>query len=150
MKTLCLLALCLLGDGAHSLTFPGRAEQGLRSRDDNTAAQPWQVESAIAQKRRQNALDAFFPVPAIDEDDLPLDLRSYPKTSGLLTKDELEIIDTDAGTLLAKIKERELTSVAITEAFSKAAVVAQNVVRSLALRAEKGKYSHIRTVRQTV
>lgn len=90
--------------------------------------EPWQIEAVTAQKRRQDALDAFFVVPAVNDSDLPLDLRSYPKTSGLLTEDELDIVETDAETLLHRIKDRQLTSVDVTKAFSKMAVVAQNLV----------------------
>ncbi|ODH22775.1 hypothetical protein ACO22_05464 [Paracoccidioides brasiliensis] len=83
--------------------------------------------SAIAQKRRDDALSAFFPIPDVEEESLPRDLRSYPKTSGLLTQNELDIVDADAQTLLQKIKERTLTSVDVTKAFCKAAVIAQKL-----------------------
>lgn len=92
--------------------------------------EPWKKESAIAQKRRQAALDAFFKVPDVEDDNLPLDLRSYPKESGLLSKEELDIVDSDAETLLHRIKHRHLTSVEVTKAFSKAAVIAQSLVRT--------------------
>lgn len=88
------------------------------------------MESAVAQKRRQSALDTFFKVPPIDDDDLLLDLRTYPKKSGLLSKDELEIVESDADTLLHRIKHRHLSFVEVTKAFSKAAVVAQSLVRN--------------------
>ncbi|KAK2810984.1 hypothetical protein FQN50_002577 [Emmonsiellopsis sp. PD_5] len=83
--------------------------------------------SAVAQKRRDDALSAFFPIPEIDEDSLPNDLRSYPQTSGLLTPEEVEIVNSDAETLLKKIKERTLTSVQATTAFCKAAAIAQKL-----------------------
>lgn len=84
--------------------------------------------SEIAQQRRDDALNAFFKVPKIKEEDLPQDLRSFPASSGLLSAEELEIIRSDAETLLAQIKSRKLTSVAATTAFCKAAVIAQKLV----------------------
>ncbi|PGH04307.1 hypothetical protein AJ79_07155 [Helicocarpus griseus UAMH5409] len=89
--------------------------------------QSYKEISAMAQKRRDDALSAFFPIPGIAEDSLPQDLRSYPRTSGLLTQEELDIIDTDAEALLEKIKNRTLTSVQITSAFCKASVIAQKL-----------------------
>lgn len=90
--------------------------------------QTYKEISVIAQKRRDDLLSAFFPIPDIAEDSLPQDLRSYPKTSGLLTQEELDIVDTDAETLLQKIRDRKLTSVEVTKAFCKASVIAQKLV----------------------
>ncbi|OAX79679.1 hypothetical protein ACJ72_05997 [Emergomyces africanus] len=89
--------------------------------------QTYKEISDVAQKRRDDALSAFFPIPDITEDDLPRDLRLYPKTSGLLSTAELDIVDTDAETLLQKIKDRKLTSVEVTKAFCKASVIAQKL-----------------------
>jgi amidase len=88
----------------------------------------YQEIAAIAQKRRDDALNAYFPIPDIADQDLPLDLRSYPSTSGLLSAEELDIIRADAGTLLRRMKERKLTSFAVTSAFCKAAAMAQKLV----------------------
>ncbi|KAK2763060.1 hypothetical protein FQN54_009693 [Arachnomyces sp. PD_36] len=88
----------------------------------------WKVESTIAQKRRQDALDSFpFKAPPVDDHDLPLDLRSYPKESGLLTDGELGIVESDAETLLHRIRDRKLTSVEVAKAFCKATVIAQSL-----------------------
>lgn len=94
-------------------------------------AQTYKEVSAIAQKRRDDALDAFWTIPEVKEDELPNDLRGFPKTSGLLSAQELEIVNTDAPTLLQQIKERKLSSVTITTAFCKAAVIAQKLVGCL-------------------
>jgi amidase len=88
----------------------------------------WKEISVIAQKRRDDALAAAYSIPEISETDLPKDLRTYPKQSGLFTAEELEILELDAVQILQKIKERKLTSVAATKAFSKAAAVAQKLV----------------------
>ncbi|EQL34858.1 amidase [Blastomyces gilchristii SLH14081] len=90
-------------------------------------AQTYKEISVIARKRRDDLLAAFFPIPDIVEETLPQDLRSYPKTSGLLSPEELDIIDTDSETLLQKIRDRKLTSVDVTKAFCKATVIAQKL-----------------------
>lgn len=84
--------------------------------------------SAAARKRRDDALAAFWSIPDVKEDELPRDLRSYPQTSGLLTTEELEIINSDASVLLEKLRTRKLSSVTITTAFCKATVIAQKLV----------------------
>ncbi|KAM5438184.1 putative amidase [Microsporum canis] len=89
--------------------------------------QSYKEISAIAQKRRDDAIAAFWSIPDIKEDELPRDLRSYPRTSGLLTDEELAIVNTDATVLLEQIRERKLSSVTITTAFCKATVIAQKL-----------------------
>lgn len=84
--------------------------------------------SAIAQKRRDDALAAAYSIPEISEAALPKDLRTYPKQSGLFSSEELDILELDAVQILQKIRERKLTSVAATKAFSKAAALAQRLV----------------------
>ncbi|EFQ97015.1 acetamidase [Nannizzia gypsea CBS 118893] len=90
-------------------------------------AQSYTEISAAAKKRRDDALAAFWAIPDIKEDELPRDLRSYPQTSGLLTAEELEIINSDAVVLLEKLRTRQLSSVTITTAFCKATVIAQKL-----------------------
>ncbi|KAK2873896.1 hypothetical protein FQN49_002007 [Arthroderma sp. PD_2] len=89
--------------------------------------QSYKEISAIAQKRRDDAISDFWSIPDIKDDQLPQDLRSYPQTSGLLTAEELAIVNTDATALLEKIRRGELSSVTITTAFCKAAVIAQKL-----------------------
>lgn len=84
--------------------------------------------SGAARKRRDDALAAFWSIPDVKEDELPRDLRSYPQTSGLLTAEELEIINSDASVLLEKLRTRKLSSVTITTAFCRATVIAQKLV----------------------
>ncbi|KAF3490850.1 acetamidase [Arthroderma uncinatum] len=89
--------------------------------------QSYKEISAIARKRRDDAISAFWSIPDIKDDELPQDLRSYPQTSGLLAADELAIVNTDATELLEKIREGRLSSVTITTAFCKAAIIAQKL-----------------------
>lgn len=129
-----ILAFCLSSNGilcaADRLSAEVK-ETVPRQRDDfhiNTRAQSYKEESAIALQRRNESISKFFQMPLVKEEDLPLDLRSFRETSGLLSKDELDITNSDAETLLRKIKSQQLSSVEVTKAFCKAAVIAQNLV----------------------
>lgn len=122
-KALCLMALCLVTSGVHSLATPP-AEKHIEVR-----AEPrYKAVAAAAQKRRQDALDAFMTLPTINESALGNDLRPYLLNSGLLTAAEVRIIKTDAYNLVRRMVNRTLTSVEVTTAFCKATVIAQNLV----------------------
>ena len=84
--------------------------------------------SAIARKRRDAVLSSFFTVPNADEAKLPNDLTSYSLKSGFYTTDEIEIIESEAEDILQKIREQIWTSLEVTEAFCKAAALAQELV----------------------
>ncbi|KAI1939307.1 Sterol 3-beta-glucosyltransferase [Ophidiomyces ophidiicola] len=116
-KALCLLALCLAADGVYSLATPG------------TPSNPpkYLAAAAQAQKRRNDALNAFMPLPAIDQTTLGNDVRPFLTKTTLLTKEELKIIKSDAPTLVNRMRKRELSSVEVTTAFCKATVIAQNL-----------------------
>lgn len=101
---------------------------GTQSRSgQNSAMEPCQAKSVVAQRRRQSALATLLKDPPIDVDDLPFDLRSYPKKPGLLANDELGTAESDSDTPLHRSKHH-LSSVEITKTFSKPPVVVQNLV----------------------
>ncbi|KAI5284818.1 hypothetical protein KEM54_001050 [Ascosphaera aggregata] len=91
----------------------------------------YKEESAKAQQRRDDKINAFWQIPEINDDELPNDLRDYPRTSGLLTEEELTIVNTDAVELVEKIRTKELTSLAVTKAFCKASVVAHKLTNCI-------------------
>ncbi|EEP81956.1 hypothetical protein UREG_06821 [Uncinocarpus reesii 1704] len=121
-KTLCLLAICLLADSAQSLATPPNLNN-LEPRQEPR----YKAVAAIAQKRRNDALNAFMPMPAVNQTELGNDVRPYLLTSGLLSKDEIKIIKLDAKALVRKMRNQALTSVQVTTAFCKATVIAQNL-----------------------
>lgn len=84
--------------------------------------------SSIARQRRDAALDSFYDLESIDQVDLPNDLVAFSFQSGLYRADEVEILQSEAEDLLQKIRDRIWTSVEVTEAFMKAAAVAQKMV----------------------
>jgi hypothetical protein len=84
--------------------------------------------AAIALKRRESAIPKEYLLPESVLKNLPLDLTTIPRDSGHFAASELEIIETAPEDILSKIREKKWTSVAVTKAFCKAAVVAQQLV----------------------
>jgi amidase len=83
----------------------------------------------IALKRREAAIPEEYLLPEAAFSHLPRNLTTVPKTSGHFTTAELEIIESDAEDILLNIKEGKWTSLEVTKAFCKSAVVAQQLVR---------------------
>ena len=84
--------------------------------------------AAIALKRREDAIPKDLLLPESALTNLPRNLTTVPKSSGHFTPEELEIIETNAEDILVKIKNKIWTSLEVTKAFIKAAVVAQQLV----------------------
>jgi amidase len=84
--------------------------------------------AAIALKRRENAIPKDLLLPASALANLPRDLTTVPRSSGHFSAEELEIMETNAEDILVKIKNKIWTSLEVTKAFIKAAVVAQQLV----------------------
>jgi amidase len=82
----------------------------------------------IALKRREAAIPDEYLLPKAALINLPQNLTTIPRTSGHFTTAELEIIESNAEDILLKIKERKWTSLEVTKAFCKAAIVAQQLV----------------------
>ncbi len=84
--------------------------------------------AAIALKRREEAIpkDLLLPESALSY--VPQNLTTVPRSSGHFSAQELAIIESDAEDILLKIRERTWTSLEVTKAFCKAAVVAQQLV----------------------
>jgi len=90
----------------------------------------WQ--DLVAGKRRRQA--ESIPKEWIIQPPSPdvLDVTSIPETCGLLTPKELEITNTvDVGILLSKLATAEWSSVEVTTAFYKRAIVAHQLVNCL-------------------
>ena len=84
--------------------------------------------AAIARNRRDKNIAAYYQIQPVDESQLPNNLTKYSLEIGLYTFDELEIIQCEAEDILDKIRDRIWTSLEVTKAFCKAAVVAQSLV----------------------
>jgi amidase len=82
----------------------------------------------IANKRRESAIPREYLFSETTLANLPRNLTTVPRTSGHFTTTELEIIECNAEDILLKIKETKWTSLEVTKAFCKSAVVAQQLV----------------------
>lgn len=98
-------------------------------RSDSKMGQHYKEIAEIALKRREAALPKEYLLPEAALTDLPQNLTTVPRSSGHFTTAELEIIESNAEDILLKIKERKWTSLEVTKAFYKSAVVAQQLVR---------------------
>jgi len=81
----------------------------------------------LDKKRRQEALipqDWIVSPPPVDR----LNIINFPRECGLLTAIELTITESDVETLLANLASSTWTSVDVTRAFYKRAIVAHQVV----------------------
>lgn len=84
--------------------------------------------SEIALRRREAAIPKELLLPESVLKSLPQDLTTVPRSSGHFTSEELEIIESNAEDILSNIKTRKWTSLAVTKAFCKASIVAQQLV----------------------
>lgn len=105
----------------YNTTIMGDSEQLL-------TYQHYKEIAAIAQKRRIDALPKEYLLTEGVLKDLPRNVTTIPRTSEHFTHEELEIIEASAEDILQNIRERVWTSVEVTKAFSKAAVVAHQLV----------------------
>ncbi|KAG0651753.1 Acetamidase [Hyphodiscus hymeniophilus] len=85
----------------------------------------------VALKRREDAIPKDLLLPESALANLPRNLTTVPKSSGHFTPKELEIMETTAEDILEKIKNKIWSSLVVTKAFIKAAVVAQQLTNCL-------------------
>lgn len=93
------------------------------------APQKWEEISAKAQEILANSIPSEWRIP---KDKLPpdsqKDVTNVPKDCGILTDKELEITDSYATDIVAKIAKGEWTAEEVTRSFCKRAAVAHQVV----------------------
>jgi hypothetical protein len=88
--------------------------------------QGWEEIAADKRARLAKTIPAEWKVQDLPAEDSVFD---FPKASGLLSAEELEITGSSATDLVAKLAKGELKSVDVTRAFCKRAALAQQVVR---------------------
>jgi len=89
-------------------------------------------EDVAADKRAR--IDKSIPSEwRIDTKNLGDNVMDVPAKCGLLSQDELEITNSSAVDLVARLAKGELKAVTVTTAFSKRAAIAQQVVCNLGL-----------------
>lgn len=91
----------------------------------------WQDRAAAKRAQLHASIPSDWLLPASVLAAPPSDVRSIPRSSGLLTDLELQITEEDnAGVILEKIRSREWSSEQVTLAFCKRAAIAQQLVSS--------------------
>lgn len=95
-----------------------------------SAKQDWKDISAKAVEKLENAIPAEWRIP---KDKLPaedvLDVTDFPAKSGLLTQDDIEITESFATEIVAKLAKGEWSAENVTRAFCKRAAIAHQLVR---------------------
>lgn len=87
--------------------------------------------SAIARKRRDANIRSHYQAPNVDTESLPNNLTEYALRSGYYDAHELEIIQSEALTILANIRTRQWTALEVAKAFCKASAFAQQLTNCL-------------------
>ena len=86
----------------------------------------------IAAQKKQEQAESIPKEWAITQDPNVLDVRLVPKDSGLLSAREIEITELgDVDALLQRLASGQWTSVEVTTAFYKRAIIAHQLVSSL-------------------
>jgi amidase len=87
----------------------------------------WEQLAADKRSSISNSIPSEWMIRDLPKDD---NVFSYPKTSGLLSAQELELTESSATELVAQLAEGKLKSVDVTLAFCKRAALAQQLVSS--------------------
>lgn len=95
------------------------------------APQRYDEISAIARKRREANIAAWYTPPKVDEATLPNNLTEYALKSGYYTAAEIAIIEAEADVILQNVASRKWTSLEVVKAFCKASAYAQELTNCL-------------------
>lgn len=90
----------------------------------------WKALAADKKQRQLKAIPKDWLVSP--PPDSTLDVTGFPETCGLLTAREIEITNTLVDVLLEKLASGEWTSVDVTTAFYKRAIIAHQLVSQIA------------------
>jgi hypothetical protein len=86
----------------------------------------WSDLAADKKQRQQKAIPRDWLITPPPE--TTLDVTGIPEGCGLLTAQEIEITNADVDVLLRKLANAEWSAVAVTTAFYKRAIIAQQLV----------------------
>lgn len=87
--------------------------------------------SAIARKRRDTNIKSYYQAPKVDLETVPNNLTEYALSAGYYDAHEVEILQSEALTILANIKSRRWTALEVAQAFCKASAFAQELTNCL-------------------
>lgn len=85
----------------------------------------WQAIAAEKKSQLEASIPQEWRIKTLPTDD---SVMSFPKSSGILTQEELSITESSATELVQDLASRKLSSVAVTTAFCKRAALAQQLV----------------------
>ncbi|CZR62169.1 related to Acetamidase [Phialocephala subalpina] len=92
----------------------------------------WKEVAVAKQAERASKIPKEWLIqPELMPSEETLDVQDFPHTSGLLTPEELEITESTASTVVAKIASGEWTSVQVLLATCKRAAIAQQLINCL-------------------
>ncbi|ORY90294.1 amidase signature domain-containing protein [Leucosporidium creatinivorum] len=119
---------------------------------------PWQDRAAAKRAQLHASIPSAWLLPASTLAAPPSDVRSIPRSSGILSELELKITEEDnAAVILEKIRSREWSSEQVTLAFCKRAAIAQQLTCCLteilfdrALKRAKELDEHLETTGEVV
>lgn len=95
------------------------------------ATQNYREIAAIAQTRRSHALANEARLSESQIKSLPRDLTHVTRDQSLFSQNEIEILGTEAQDLVIDLREKQRTALEVTEAFCKAAAIANQFVRDV-------------------
>lgn len=95
------------------------------------AGQDYREIAAIAQTRRYNVLAQEAHLSEAQIKSLPKDLTHVTRDPSLFSENEIEILEMKAEDLVRLIRHRTWTAIQVTEAFCKAAAIANQLVSLL-------------------
>lgn len=87
--------------------------------------------SAIARKRRDANIKVYYQTPRVDVSQLPNNLTKYALSSDYYNAHELEIIQSEALTILENVRTQKWTALEVAKAFCKASAFAQELTNCL-------------------
>ncbi|KAK7463896.1 hypothetical protein VKT23_005831 [Stygiomarasmius scandens] len=87
----------------------------------------WVITAAGKKAKQQASIPKEWLLPNLPPQST-LNVSEFPETCGLLTNEELQITGSDTDTLLGKLARGEWSSLKVTTAFYKRAIVAQQLV----------------------
>jgi amidase len=92
----------------------------------------WKVIAEKKREERAGKIPADWRIPSeLLPEEIVKDVHSFPEESGFFTKEELEITNSTASKVVAKIAKGEWTAVTVTKALCKRAAIAQQLVNCL-------------------
>lgn len=91
----------------------------------------WEDVAASKKAAREALIPDAWRLPKETLANLPKNVLDVPRQSGILTERELEITETTAPRLVEALVARKYTSVEVTTAFAKRAIIAQQLTNCL-------------------